>query len=54
MKWPSAENHFVNGAEISKVFQFVGDAPSWELYRTVRLYVGVCLVTLEAIDICQS
>ena len=54
MKWPSAENHLVNGAEISKVFQFAIDDPSRELYRTVKLYIGVCFVTWEAIDICQS
>ena len=48
-KYPSAENHLVKGAEMSRVCHaLVGFDES--RYRTVSLYVGMCFVTLEEMD----
>ena len=45
-KVPSASNHRVNGDDSSSVFSSLLEVSQ----RTVSLYTGVCLVTLDAID----
>ena len=48
-KYPSAENHLVKGAEMSRVCHAFLDFDE-SRYRTVSLYMGVCFVTLEEMD----
>ena len=45
-KNPFTSNHRVNGDEITRVLSFC----SISVYLTVRVYTGVCLVTLDAMD----